>query len=268
MHKRPVEPPSASGHAAKRLRACVDSTTAVGLTALGTAKETDARKLEQRQKQIGYGKNSIAYQNYVREVPKYERSFDLINTTHPRTPDIQQDCSKRQFDGQIKAWRRQLHLWDTPGGEGADASVAQAAVTKPAADPPPLSSGFDAFLGIDEEEDDVDMPAAQAGAAEEQGSGGGGLFESGLLEDDDVPHEFYDEESTSAKPVARPPQPTQPKHTRPALQASPQTQSAPAAAPGGSLRSRLDAFKAKPAAAAPKPELSIYDEFREENEGL
>ena len=27
----------------------------------------------------------------------------------PRTPDIHKKCSKRGFDGQVKAWRKQLH---------------------------------------------------------------------------------------------------------------------------------------------------------------
>jgi hypothetical protein len=31
---------------------------------------------------------------------------------HPRTPDIHEEMSKRQFDGRVKAWRRELHKWD------------------------------------------------------------------------------------------------------------------------------------------------------------
>ena len=31
---------------------------------------------------------------------------------HPRTPNPYDDISKRCFDGQIKAWRRELHKWD------------------------------------------------------------------------------------------------------------------------------------------------------------
>lgn len=31
---------------------------------------------------------------------------------HPRTPNPYDDVSKRCFDGQIKAWRRELHKWD------------------------------------------------------------------------------------------------------------------------------------------------------------
>lgn len=31
---------------------------------------------------------------------------------HPRTPDPYEESSKRQFDGRVKAWRRDLHKWD------------------------------------------------------------------------------------------------------------------------------------------------------------
>ena len=31
---------------------------------------------------------------------------------HPRTPDPYSDCSKRTFDGKIRAWRIALHQWD------------------------------------------------------------------------------------------------------------------------------------------------------------
>jgi hypothetical protein len=34
--------------------------------------------------------------------------------THPSTPDPHEQVSKRMFDGKIKAWRRVLHMWDTP----------------------------------------------------------------------------------------------------------------------------------------------------------
>lgn len=33
-------------------------------------------------------------------------------SVHPPTPDIHADISKRTFEGQVKAWRRSLHLWD------------------------------------------------------------------------------------------------------------------------------------------------------------
>jgi len=73
-------------------------------------KEFDADVLARRQKQIDYGKNSIAYDNYVNKVPKDKRSFNL-----PRTPDKNLKYSRRQWDGLIKAWKLQIHSWNAKG---------------------------------------------------------------------------------------------------------------------------------------------------------
>ena len=45
-------------------------------------KEEDPIILKRRTKQIDYGKNSVAYDNYISKVPKDKRPFYL-----PRTPD-------------------------------------------------------------------------------------------------------------------------------------------------------------------------------------
>ena len=45
-------------------------------------RETDPEVLQRRQKQIDYGKNNLAYDNYVAKIPKMNRPFYL-----PRTPD-------------------------------------------------------------------------------------------------------------------------------------------------------------------------------------
>ena len=166
------------------------------LAPLGTESETDPRKLEQRQKQISFGKNSLAYQRYLEKVPIKKRRFDLINSDHPRTPNIARDVSKRTFDGQLKAWRRQLHLWDPPGVVGALVPAPSAAApgaevgSEPAAAPP--ASGFDDFLGIDEDEDE-DVAMTTGGPQEDRTSlaawmarsRNGDLLHSGLLEEDD-----------------------------------------------------------------------------------
>ncbi|KAL3133158.1 hypothetical protein ABBQ38_007052 [Trebouxia sp. C0009 RCD-2024] len=75
--------------------------------------ETDPHRIAQRQKQIDYGKNTLGYQRYIEEVPRYlRRKINTPITKHPDTPDVHQICSKRSFDGQAKKWRRELHLWD------------------------------------------------------------------------------------------------------------------------------------------------------------
>jgi len=73
----------------------------------GSPKVIDEHQLEQRQKQIDYGHQTLGYLRYRLLVPKDKRSRD-----DPRTPKKTQACSKRSWDGQIKKWRRDLHQWD------------------------------------------------------------------------------------------------------------------------------------------------------------
>ena len=68
--------------------------------------ETDAHKIRQREKQIGYGKSTKGYANYLTLVPIDERDPD--NENHPMTPCATQQQSKRSWDGQLKTWRRLL----------------------------------------------------------------------------------------------------------------------------------------------------------------
>ncbi|KAI6652063.1 Histone RNA hairpin-binding protein [Oopsacas minuta] len=68
---------------------------------------TDVHKLEQRQKQIDYGKNTDGYQNYIQLYPKYNRKPDM-----PRTPDKHIGYSHRRWLGLLTKWRKALHKWD------------------------------------------------------------------------------------------------------------------------------------------------------------
>jgi len=67
----------------------------------------DEQRLAQRQKQIDYGYRTVGYLRYRLMQPKDQRKPE-----HPRTPKKTQGCSKRSWDGQLKKWRRDLHLWD------------------------------------------------------------------------------------------------------------------------------------------------------------
>lgn len=69
--------------------------------------ETDAECLRKRQKKINLGKVTPEYQRYILEVNKGKR-----RSYHPRTPNKFRRCSRRKFDGLIKKWRKQLHMWD------------------------------------------------------------------------------------------------------------------------------------------------------------
>jgi hypothetical protein len=85
--------------------------------------ETDPHRIAQRLKQIKLGKNTLGYQTYLDTVPKDKR--EKKNPRHPNTPNVHRVCSKRQFDGLLKSWRRALHTWDprTVEQRRADTSV-------------------------------------------------------------------------------------------------------------------------------------------------
>ena len=60
-------------------------------------KEFDPEVLERRQKQIDYGKSTLAYQNYT----KKGRPNHL-----PRTPNKNLKYTRNQWDGSIRAWKK------------------------------------------------------------------------------------------------------------------------------------------------------------------
>ena len=49
---------------------------------------------------------------YIKSVPPEQRRKKGGKCLDPCTPDVNQKISKRAFDGQIKAWRRDLHKYD------------------------------------------------------------------------------------------------------------------------------------------------------------
>lgn len=117
-----------------------------------TPEETDQHRLEQREKQIQFGKSTLGYQRYLAAVPKGQRK----KYEHPDTPDAKQKCSKRAWDGQVRVWRRALHNWD-PAEEVAGK---------------PMDSGVDG--APDEEEEVVDVAASDLGAFYEKDDDGTG----------------------------------------------------------------------------------------------
>ena len=70
-------------------------------------------KIAKRQRQIDIGKATVGYKNYIHHVSKKAREFK--NPRHPNTPKKTAKISKRNFQGLIAAWRKQLHKWDDTG---------------------------------------------------------------------------------------------------------------------------------------------------------
>ncbi|KAA8491029.1 Histone RNA hairpin-binding protein [Porphyridium purpureum] len=77
--------------------------------ALENGEETDPHRLRQRQKQIDYGKNTRAYDEYCARKQRSERVQG-----DPMTPEKRQVCSKRSWAEQVKLWRVALHAFDPP----------------------------------------------------------------------------------------------------------------------------------------------------------
>ena len=142
----------------KKLPACVYSLVPTGLfvssyssgsTPEREGKLLDPHRLQQRQKQIDYGKNTSGYERYIQLVPRSVSNQPVLHSCcinrvsklqlfswscsplkqlvfvallrrwkrskfDPKTPEKSKNCSTRSWQGQIRVWRRALHKWDPP----------------------------------------------------------------------------------------------------------------------------------------------------------
>lgn len=82
------------------------SASPVLVNSAGAEESQESRRTAQRKKQIGYGMNTLGYRNLNKYVPENKRKG------YPMPPNIQDKCSKRAWDGQVRKWRRLLHKFD------------------------------------------------------------------------------------------------------------------------------------------------------------
>eukprot|EP00049_Salpingoeca_infusionum_P004961 m.86386 g.86386 ORF g.86386 m.86386 type:complete len:226 (-) comp12804_c0_seq2:2242-2919(-) len=139
--------------------------------------QVDSGRVKSRLKQIGFGKNTQGYINYIKQVDRAERKAE-----DPQTPDPYRDCSKRAFDGLIRKWRQQLHQYDaieTSQQPQEQQVVGESAIGVVAAEP---EEELDAATIFDCEKDiglDLDLSSSddEGGAAvEAQGEDEAGLW--------------------------------------------------------------------------------------------
>lgn len=71
--------------------------------------ENDPIKIQQREKQINYFKNTDSYQFYCETIPKNKRQ-----AYHPKTPRSNQKCAIRNFRGQLSLWKTAIFHFGLP----------------------------------------------------------------------------------------------------------------------------------------------------------
>ena len=69
---------------------------------LDTTDPVSARRLQQRRRVIAFGKNTVGYDEYRRQVPIHHRKPKSMD--HPTTPDHTLDIPNRRWLGLVKAW--------------------------------------------------------------------------------------------------------------------------------------------------------------------
>jgi Histone RNA hairpin-binding protein RNA-binding domain len=64
--------------------------------------EVQARRMQQRRKQIAMGKNTSGYESYCQKIPKHLRKPRSMET--PSTPNFALDIPAKRWAGIVRAW--------------------------------------------------------------------------------------------------------------------------------------------------------------------
>lgn len=106
----PEQPVAESQQSARQSSS--DNATVTALPKLDPADPTHSRRIQQRRRQILFGKNTAGYEEYTKKVPRHKRRPRSLEC--PATPDHTLDISTKRWQGLMNAWRRALHAFDPP----------------------------------------------------------------------------------------------------------------------------------------------------------
>jgi hypothetical protein len=101
-------------------------------------------------RQVDYGKNTPGYARYTELVPRAKR-----RPSQPHTPDVRANLPKRQWDAQVREWRRALHRWDPEELRAQGARDASAPTVTPASDSAPPEPPADAAVVSEANKDNI-----------------------------------------------------------------------------------------------------------------
>jgi len=106
-----------------------------------------ARKIQQRRKAIGNGKNTVGYDIYCRSISKEKRQKRSMIT--PSTPDHTLDIPNKKWNGMIRSWRISLHRYDPVDLQHSFVAAQEAAEAERQKE---SKSPIDATLSVKEKE--------------------------------------------------------------------------------------------------------------------
>lgn len=69
---------------------------------LNQSDPASARRIQQRRRMVAKGKNTVGYDEYIKQVPKHKRRPRCLKT--PSTPDHTLDIPNKRWQGLVKAW--------------------------------------------------------------------------------------------------------------------------------------------------------------------
>lgn len=65
---------------------------------------THARRIQQRRRQVMFGKNTAGYEEYIKKMPKHKRPRNRKSLDCPMTPDYLLDIPTKRWQGLMNAW--------------------------------------------------------------------------------------------------------------------------------------------------------------------